>query len=59
MVNEKGSAAGGLALYRASKVLAERAVVDFVEQHKREIAWDATRIVPAWVCFASKFSRKF
>ncbi|TBU42030.1 NAD(P)-binding protein [Dichomitus squalens] len=49
LVNEKGSAAGGQALYRASKVLAERAVINFVEEHKKEIGWDATRIVPAWI----------
>ncbi|TBU37985.1 hypothetical protein BD309DRAFT_972795 [Dichomitus squalens] len=39
---------GGQALYRASKVLAERAVINVVEEHKKEIGWDATRIVPAW-----------
>ena len=36
-------------MYRASKVLAERAIVDFVDEHKGEIGWDATRILPAWV----------
>ena len=44
-MNEKGSVAGGSALYRASKMLAEGAIVKFVQEHKREIAWDATRIV--------------
>lgn len=48
-MKEKGNAAGGAALYRASKVLAERAIVDFVEKHKGEIGWDATRILPVWV----------
>ncbi|KAI0752577.1 NAD-P-binding protein [Daedaleopsis nitida] len=48
LVKEKGGAAGGTALYRASKVLSERAVVDFVEEHK-EIGWDATRILPVWI----------
>ena len=53
-MQQKGSAAGGQALYRASKVLAERAIVDFVEKNKGEIGWDATRIpVPAWVRHAS------
>ncbi|KAL1948482.1 hypothetical protein VTO73DRAFT_12557 [Trametes versicolor] len=49
LAKEKGGEAGGLALYRASKVLAERAIVDFVEKHKSEIGWDATRILPAWI----------
>ncbi|KAJ8469828.1 hypothetical protein ONZ51_g8736 [Trametes cubensis] len=49
LVQEKGSGAGGQALYRASKVLAERAIVDFVETHKMEIGWDAVRILPAWI----------
>ena len=52
-MQQNGSAAGGEALYRASKVLAERAIVDFVERHKGEIGWDATRILPAWVRHAS------
>ena len=52
-MQQKGSAAGGQALYRASKVLAERAIVDFVEKNKGEIGWDATRILPAWVRHAS------
>ncbi|KAI0651165.1 NAD-P-binding protein [Trametes meyenii] len=49
LAQEKGSAAGGEALYRASKVLAERAIVDFVQEHKDRIGWDATRILPAWI----------
>ncbi|KAI0325692.1 NAD-P-binding protein [Cubamyces sp. BRFM 1775] len=48
LVQEKGSEADGQALYRASKVLAERAIIDFVEEHKIEIGWDAVRILPAW-----------
>ncbi|KAI0634229.1 NAD-P-binding protein [Trametes polyzona] len=48
LAQEKGSEAGGQALYRASKVLAERAIIDFVEKHKNEIGWDAVRILPAW-----------
>ncbi|KAI0372492.1 NAD-P-binding protein [Pilatotrama ljubarskyi] len=48
LAKEKGSEAGGVALYRASKVLAERAIIDFVEKHKGEIGWDATRLLPAW-----------
>lgn len=36
-------------MYQASKVLAERAIIDFVEKHKGEIGWDATRFVPGWV----------
>ncbi|OSD00099.1 NAD-P-binding protein [Trametes coccinea BRFM310] len=49
LFQEKGAAAGGQAAYRASKVLAERAIVDFVEKHKGEIGWDAVRILPAWI----------
>ncbi|KAI0356913.1 NAD(P)-binding protein [Trametes cingulata] len=49
LAREKGGEAGGVALYRASKVLAERAIVDFVESHKGEIGWDATRLLPAWI----------
>ncbi|KAH9888576.1 NAD-P-binding protein [Cubamyces lactineus] len=49
LAQEKGSEAGGQALYRASKVLAERAIIDFVENHKNEIGWDAVRILPAWI----------
>ncbi|KAI9063794.1 NAD-P-binding protein [Trametes sanguinea] len=49
LFREKGSAAGGQAFYRASKILAERAIVDFVEKHKDEIGWDAVRILPAWI----------
>ena len=48
-MQQKGSAAGGQALYRASKVLAERAIVDFVEKNKGEIGWDEVSFVPAWV----------
>lgn len=49
LVKEKGGAAGGQILYAASKALAERAIIDFVEKHKGEIQWDETRILPAWV----------
>ncbi|KAI0673122.1 NAD-P-binding protein [Trametes maxima] len=49
LAQEKGSAAGGEALYRASKVLAERAIIDFVQEYKGQIGWDATRILPAWI----------
>lgn len=47
---DKGSQADGQVLYAASKVLAERAIIDFTEKHKGQIGWDATRIVPVWVC---------
>lgn len=48
-VSEKGNSADGQSLYAASKVLAERAIIDFTEKHKEEIGWDATRLLPAWV----------
>ncbi|EKM52345.1 uncharacterized protein PHACADRAFT_30874 [Phanerochaete carnosa HHB-10118-sp] len=46
--SEKGSATDGTTLYQASKVLAERAIINFVEEHRDEIGWDATRILPCW-----------
>ena len=48
-MNEKGSNVDGQSLYAASKVLAERAIVDFTSKHKDDIKWDVTRLLPAWV----------
>ena len=53
MVQDQGAKAPPVVKYVASKVLAERAIVDFVEKNKGEIGWDATRILPAWVRHAS------
>jgi nucleoside-diphosphate-sugar epimerase len=39
----------GLTVYAASKVLAERAIMDFTEEHRGKLTWDATRFVPCWI----------
>ncbi|KAG8853839.1 methylglyoxal reductase (NADPH-dependent) gre2 [Tulasnella sp. 330] len=48
-VKEKGKAAGGVHIYRASKVLAERAAWDFVESNKDSIGFDLVTICPPMV----------
>ncbi|KDQ17955.1 hypothetical protein BOTBODRAFT_29272 [Botryobasidium botryosum FD-172 SS1] len=48
-VKEKGAQAGHLVKYRASKVLAERAAWDFVEENKGEIGFDIATILPSFV----------
>ncbi|KAH8995079.1 hypothetical protein EDB86DRAFT_1209824 [Lactarius hatsudake] len=45
-VASKGSAAGGVTIYFASKTLAERAAWEFVAAHKAELAWDLVVINP-------------
>ncbi|KAJ7483557.1 hypothetical protein FB451DRAFT_1234962 [Mycena latifolia] len=46
---ELGQAAPALLKYSASKVLAERAAWDFVEEHKHEIGWDLVVVIPPFV----------
>ncbi|KIK66140.1 hypothetical protein GYMLUDRAFT_38656 [Collybiopsis luxurians FD-317 M1] len=46
---QKGKEAGPMAFYSASKVRAERAAWDFVAQHKSEIKWDLTVIIPPYM----------
>lgn len=48
-VASKGSAAGPVTIYLASKTLAERAAWEFVAAHKAELAWDLVVINPPWV----------
>lgn len=48
-VKSKGSAAGPVMIYLASKTLAERAAWEFVAAHKAEIAWDLAVINPPMV----------
>ncbi|KAK7685061.1 hypothetical protein QCA50_011898 [Cerrena zonata] len=48
-VEEKGSQASGQALYAASKVLSERAILSFTKQHEGKIGWDATSLLPVWI----------
>lgn len=47
--NSKGSEASPLAKYRASKVLAEQAVWNFVEANKGKVSFDVTTLCPPWV----------
>ncbi|KAG7439978.1 NAD(P)-binding protein [Guyanagaster necrorhizus] len=48
-VGEQGKDASGIAKYRASKTLAERAAWDFYKKHKHEIQWDLAVINPPFV----------
>lgn len=48
-VNTKGIEAGPLAIYQASKTLAEKAAWDFVAAHKSEISWDLVALNPVWI----------
>ncbi|KAH9019732.1 D-lactaldehyde dehydrogenase [Lactarius pseudohatsudake] len=48
-VASKGSAAGPVTIYLASKTLAERAAWKFVAAHKAELAWDLVVINPPWI----------
>jgi nucleoside-diphosphate-sugar epimerase len=45
-VKTKGSAAGPVLIYLASKTLAEKAAWEFVAAHKSEISWDLVTINP-------------
>ncbi|KAG6333457.1 hypothetical protein ID866_5627, partial [Astraeus odoratus] len=49
IVNEQGENAPKLAIYRASKTLAEQAAWKFVEEHKQEINWDIAVLNPPYV----------
>ncbi|KAH6910648.1 D-lactaldehyde dehydrogenase [Coprinopsis sp. MPI-PUGE-AT-0042] len=48
-VEEKGAEAGVRVIYRASKVLAERAAWDFYKKYRDEVKWDLTTICPPLV----------
>jgi nucleoside-diphosphate-sugar epimerase len=52
-VKTKGSAAGPLAIYMASKTLAEKAAWEFIAAHKSEISWDLVAINPPYIFGAS------
>ena len=54
-VKTKGSAAGPVAGYFASKSLAEKAAWDFVASHKSEISWDLVSLNPPYI-FGASFS---
>ena len=48
-VETKGSAAGPIMIYPASKTLAERAAWDFVAAHKADLKWDLVVLNPPWI----------
>ena len=48
-VNAKGSDAGPVVIYLASKTLAEKAAWEFVATHKSEISWDLVAINPPYI----------
>ena len=48
-VKSKGSGAGPVLIYLASKTLAERAAWEFVDTHKAELTWDLVALNPPYV----------
>jgi len=48
-VASKGSTAGPITIYLASKTLAERAACELVAAHKAKLAWDLVAINPPWI----------
>ncbi|KAH6904335.1 D-lactaldehyde dehydrogenase [Coprinopsis sp. MPI-PUGE-AT-0042] len=48
-VEEKGVDAGGMAVYQASKTLAERAAWDLWKENKDQLNWDITTLCPPFV----------
>ena len=54
-VKTKGSAAGPVTIYLASKTLAEKAAWEFVAAHESEISWDLVAINPPLIFGASFF----
>jgi hypothetical protein len=48
-VKTRGSAAGPVMIYLASKTLAEKAAWEFVAAHKSEISWDLVAINPTLI----------
>jgi nucleoside-diphosphate-sugar epimerase len=57
-VKTKGSEAGPVAIYFASKTLAEKAAWEFVDAHKSEISWDLVAINPPYI-FGARLSFSF
>jgi nucleoside-diphosphate-sugar epimerase len=59
-VKTRGSAAGPVLIYLASKTLAEKAAWEFVATHKSEISWDLVVINPPLIFGARhSFCRMF
>jgi nucleoside-diphosphate-sugar epimerase len=54
-VKTRGSAAGPVTIYLASKTLAEKAAWEFVATHESEISWDLVTINPPWI-FGARLS---
>jgi nucleoside-diphosphate-sugar epimerase len=54
-VKTRGSAAGPVMIYLASKTLAEKAAWEFVAAHKSEISWDLVVINPPFI-FGARLS---
>jgi nucleoside-diphosphate-sugar epimerase len=54
-VKTKGSAAGPIVIYLASKTLAEKAAWEFVNLHKSEISWDFVVLNPPYIFGARLF----
>lgn len=54
-VKTRGSEAGPVAIYLASKTLAEKAAWDFVAAHKSEISWDLVVLNPPYI-FGARLS---
>jgi len=54
-VKTKGSAAGPVVIYLASKTLAEKAAWEFVDVHKSEISWDLVVLNPPFI-FGARLS---
>jgi nucleoside-diphosphate-sugar epimerase len=55
-VKTKGSAAGPVTTYLASKTMAEKVAWKFVATHNSEISWDLVVINPPWIFGVSPFS---
>ena len=55
-VKTKGSAAGAVVIYMASKTMAEKAAWEFVAAHKSDISWDLVVINAPWIFGVYVFS---
>ena len=55
-VKTRGSAAGAVMFYQASKTLAEKAAWEFVAAHKSEISWDLVAINPPFIFGGARLS---
>jgi nucleoside-diphosphate-sugar epimerase len=58
-VKTKGSAAGPVTIYLASKTLAEKVAWEFVAAYGSEISWDLVVLNPPWIFGVSLFLAVF